>query len=75
MNLFSQRKGGCPNACICMGTRSHSLYNRTARLMFTKLGRDGPAHVLRCFRHIHPGADPGQGKNRSKGGVGMRVSS
>ena len=33
---------------------------------FKKIGRDahGSAHTLRCFGHIHQGADPGQGKNR-----------
>ena len=47
-----------------------SLYYRTAQWMFTKLGRDEVLMVPYkcCFcGQIHPGADPGRGKNRSQG--------
>ena len=39
MNLFNRWKGGCTNACICMGTHSQ-LYYRTASWIITKLGMD-----------------------------------
>ena len=35
----------------------------------------GPAHVLRCFGQIRQGADPGKGKNRSRGPLLQETSS
>ena len=50
-----------------------SLYCRTVKWMFTKLGTDEvliAAHMGLGFGQICPRADPGQGKNRSQGGGG-----
>ena len=70
MYLFRQRKRGCSNACVCMGTYSQPLLqNHLMDVYETWYGWSShdPAHALRCFGHIRPGAGPGWGKNRSKG--------
>ena len=71
MYLFTSRlkRGGCTNACICIGTHSQPYY-RTALWMFTKHGRHEMLMVpYKCcfFGQICPGADPGRGQNRSGG--------
>ena len=69
---------GCTNACICIGTHSQPLLqNRFMDVYKTWYAwRDhGPAHALRCFGQICPGAAPGRGQNRSRGPLLQETSS
>ena len=64
-------KGGCTNACICMGTHSQSLLqNRLMDVYKTWQGwmSHGPAHAFRLFGQICPEVDPRRRKNGSMRG-------
>ena len=72
------KEGGCTNACICMGTHSQPLLqNRLMDVYKTWKGwsAQGPAHALRCFSHIRPGADPGRAKIGQRGPLLQRTVS
>ena len=65
MYIFRRRKGGCTNACICMGT--HSQPFRTAWRKFTKFEGDEvfiDPHMCCC---LSPKGGSRAGQNRSKG--------
>ena len=61
--ILGEKRGGCTNACICMGTHSQPLLqNRLMYVYETWLGwsAHGPLQVLLFFGQIRPGADPKQ---------------
>ena len=80
----------CPSSVVCRPTvRRPSIYYLrlfTFQLLLQNLLMDfdetwytwsalGPVQVLLFFGQIHPGADPGWGKNRSGGPLLQRTSS
>ena len=71
MYLFRWRKGGCTNACVCMGTPSQRLLqNRLMDVYETWQGwsNHGPAHAYRLFGQIRPEVEPRRRKNGSMRG-------
>ena len=56
-----------PSSSSSVNFHIFDLFSRTAWWILMKLGRDGPLQVLLFFGQIRLGADPGWGKNRSRG--------
>ena len=68
---LGEGRGGCTNACICMGTHSQPLLqNRLMDVYKTWQGwsNHGPAHAYRLFGQIRPEVEPRRRKNGSMRG-------
>ena len=70
MYLFRWKKGGCTNACICMGTHSQPLLQNGLMYAYETWwgwSAHGPLQVWLFFGQIRPGADPGQAQKGHTG--------
>ena len=68
---LGEGRGGCTNACICMGTHSQPLLqNRLIDVYKIWQGWSNhcPAYAFRLFGQIHPEVDPRRRKNGSTRG-------